>query len=207
MQEEDRRAILDLLHAHRVLTLAVLVDGEPYASALPFALRPDLGGALVHASKLARHSRGLSEGAPFSVVIQSAEGKGGDRSTCRGDLHGRVRTIDRGSREWEEGRATFVARLPEGEMMFSLGDFGLYELHFEHGRYFAGFRAHHQPLARVAPGAGRDGVARSPPEKSTGRVAPRSRTRGDPVAAAATGAAQGSSFPKGERRCPASPAE
>ncbi len=65
MNQEDTTLLRDLLLGQRVLSLGVLVDGAPYVGLLPFALAKDRRALLVHASSLARHTRGLVEGAPF----------------------------------------------------------------------------------------------------------------------------------------------
>jgi putative heme iron utilization protein len=140
MQGEDRSAILRLLAEQKILALAVLVDGEPYAGAMPFAATRDLGAVLVHVSKLSRHTRGLVAGAPYSVVIHAAEGAGGNPfDLARVTFQGHVAPLERETPGHAAARATFLAKLPEGAMMFGLGDFGLYELRLERGRFFAGF--------------------------------------------------------------------
>ena len=62
-------ALRTLLETERILTLAVVVDGAPVAALLPFALTADHTAALVQASGLARHTRGLIDGAAVGVAI------------------------------------------------------------------------------------------------------------------------------------------
>ena len=72
MEKADSDLVGGLLARRRLLAVSVLVDGQPYVAQLPFAARSDLGALLVHASRLARHSKGLVDGAPFSALIQAA---------------------------------------------------------------------------------------------------------------------------------------
>lgn len=72
MNPGNEALLVELLTGQRVLALGVLVEGAPYVGLLPFVLKPDFGGALVHASKLARHSVGLVPGAPFAALIHGA---------------------------------------------------------------------------------------------------------------------------------------
>jgi hypothetical protein len=145
MQEGDMdrqvlEAIRDLVATHRLLSLAVLVDGEPEASLLPFAARPDYGALYVQASGLARHSRGLQQGARVGVLIHENEAADADPlQTKRMTVQATVAALDRESDAFAAAREVFVGRFPGAEMTLSLGDFKLYELTLGRGRYVAGF--------------------------------------------------------------------
>ena len=73
MDVETRRRLKELLTNQRVLSLSVVVQGRPYVGLLPYALKPDFTAALVHASKLAHHSRGLKLGAPFATLVHAPD--------------------------------------------------------------------------------------------------------------------------------------
>ena len=68
MEPNDLTLLRRLLTGEKLLTLAVVVDGAPIAGVLPFRAEADLASLLVHTSTLARHSRGLTPGAPFSAA-------------------------------------------------------------------------------------------------------------------------------------------
>ena len=57
MERDVLLAIRELLESSRVLAVAVIVDGDPEAALLPYALRADYGAAYVQASALARAER------------------------------------------------------------------------------------------------------------------------------------------------------
>jgi hypothetical protein len=133
-------AIREMMTVHRVLSLAVLVDGEPEASLLPFAVRPDFGAVYVQASGLARHSRGLQPGARVGVLIHAHDTPEADPlQVKRLTVQATVAVLDRDGEEFAAARETFVARFPGAELTLSLGDFNLYELTLGRGRYVAGF--------------------------------------------------------------------
>jgi hypothetical protein len=73
MDPEELSLVRKLLTETRVLSLGVLVDGGPHVGLLPFVTAEDYRSALIHASQLARHSRGLQPGSPFSVLIHAAD--------------------------------------------------------------------------------------------------------------------------------------
>lgn len=140
MKREVLAEIRGLLQSERVLSLAVLRDGAPYVGLLPYVLIPDFSAVIVHASRLALHSAGLTDGAPFSVLIHAPDLPAGDPLQIgRISLHGTVETVRRDSRDHAVGKDLYVRRFPASARTFGLADFQLYRLNFEGGRYVGGF--------------------------------------------------------------------
>jgi putative heme iron utilization protein len=140
MTPEQLIEIRGLLTTERVLALAVLVDGEPYCGLLPYANMPDCSAAIVHASRLARHSRGLQHGSPFGVLIHRQDRPDADPLQIpRLTLQGTVELLDPASDAHRDARQLFAQRFPSAQHTFSLGDFDLFRLRFEKGRYVGGF--------------------------------------------------------------------
>ena len=140
MDREILEAVRDLMTSHRVLGLAVLVDGDPEASLLPYAIRPDYGAVYVQASGLARHTRGLQPGSRVGVLIHENDTADADPlQTRRMTVQAAVTVLERDGDAFAAAREIFVARFPGAELTLSLGDFNLYELELGRGRYVAGF--------------------------------------------------------------------
>jgi len=140
MERDVLRAIRGLLQDVRVLSLAVLVDGDPEAALLPFARREDYGALYVQASGLARHARGLQPGARVGVLVHANDTADADpMQLSRLSVQATVAVLDKASREFGAAHARFIARFPGAEMTLGLGDFNLYELAFGRGRYVEGF--------------------------------------------------------------------
>jgi len=153
MTDEEKRQLRALLHDRLVLALGVLVDGAPYLGQLPFALGPTGDTLIVQASRLARHTRGLTDGAPFSALIQSAVAEHDDPFQLpRLMLDGVVRVLPRSHADYDRARECYTAKLPTGQPLFELGDFGLYELVIKRGRLVSGFAR----ARNVSPGQLRD---------------------------------------------------
>lgn len=139
MTPEQRKDLQELLDAERVLALALTVDGEPHVGLLPFARSRDGRTLLVHASRLAKHGRGLAVGVSFSALVHRADrGIGDPLQLPRVTLQGTVFPLTRESPAWREARDTYLARLPSAAVTFELGDFTLHALRVESGRYVAG---------------------------------------------------------------------
>ena len=140
MERDVLLAIRGLLTDTRVLSLAVLVDGAPEASLMPFAPTDDFTAVYVQASGLARHARGLQHGARAGVLVHAADAAAGDpMQIARLSVAASVAVLDRTGDRFAAAEARFVARLPGAALTLSLPDFNLYELTLGRGRYVEGF--------------------------------------------------------------------
>jgi putative heme iron utilization protein len=144
MDDSARSTLQRLITENRTLTLAVDAEGAPYASLLPYAFQADSGAFLIHVSELARHTRGLTNGARFGLVVHAHDdGEIDPLQVPRVSLQGAVRRLERGTEAWEDARRAYVTRFPDSEMTFGLGDFHLCELMPERGRLVTGFAGAH----------------------------------------------------------------
>lgn len=140
MTPEARAHLKQLLDGQRVLSLAVLIGGEPHIGLLPFVSNPNHTGVFIHASTLARHTKGLHDPGKFSVLIhQSEEALSDPLQVPRVSFQGEANAIERDSQEYEQAKRHFLARFPEANITFDLSDFQLFELRFQSGRYIEGF--------------------------------------------------------------------
>jgi putative heme iron utilization protein len=140
MDPRDRALLDGLLDTRRVLSLAVIVDGEPVIGLLPFARALDGPALIVQASTLARHARGLREGARFDALVHEPDTEDRDPLQLpRAMLRGRVRVLDPGSEDHNEAREAYLAKFPGALALAMLGDFALYRLEIEGGRLVSGF--------------------------------------------------------------------
>jgi hypothetical protein len=140
MLKSTARSIRELLDEQRLLALAVIADGAPYAGLLPFIVLPAYAGVMIHASRLSKHTQGLTAGARVGVLLheQYASGKH-PLQIKRATFECIVRPVVRDSAAWEAGRALYLERFPDSRITFRLGDFTLYRLEFQSGLYVAGF--------------------------------------------------------------------
>jgi len=140
MLKSSARLIRGLLDGERVLSLAVLVDGAPFAGLLPFIPLPDYSGVMIHASRLSRHTAGLAAGARAAVLLHEQDGPDKDPLQIkRAAFECDVQPLERNSEPWAAGRERYLARFPDSRITFRLGDFTLYRLDFRQGLLVAGF--------------------------------------------------------------------
>ena len=137
---EDRSLLKDLLTQQRVLSLSVLVEDLPYVGLLPFALLADFSAALIHASGLARHTKGLQPNAPFGVLIHQPDHPGADPLQLpRVTLQGTVQKLVKDSDIYLTARTVYRTKFPQSAQTFELADFNLYVLNISKGRFVAAF--------------------------------------------------------------------
>lgn len=138
MEPSELKLLRRLLTEERILTLAVVVDGVPVAGVLPFRAEPDLASLLVHTSGLARHSRGLAPGAPFSAAIHLPLAPGADAlQSQRVVLEGVIEAV--AAEDRDAVSAAWVAAFPSAAMTVGLGDFVFHRLRLGGGRLISGF--------------------------------------------------------------------
>jgi putative heme iron utilization protein len=164
MRSEELELLRGLLSGQRMLSLGVLIDGKPYVGLLPFVTRPDFAALVIHASSLARHSKGLLPEAPFAALLHATDQPDADPLQLpRLSLQGTVRRIPRDEVEWTAARDLYLDKYPSSRSIFQLGDFHLYELAIESGRLIAGFGSIHTlnrgTLAAAAGGSDSDAPA------------------------------------------------
>ncbi len=141
MEDNDRTQLRSLLAEQRVATLALIVAESPFASLVPFAMTEGYGSALIHASSLARHSAGLSSGAPFSLLIHESDDQPDTNPAqlARVTVSGSVVPLARDGEQYPGAKARYLEKFPKSEITFQLGDFTLYQLQVESCRFVAGF--------------------------------------------------------------------
>lgn len=151
MNEDDQELLKRLFFSVRVLSLATVIEGEPYVGLLPFAVATGDAALLIHASDLARHTRGLTEGAPFSALLHQPDRPDRDPLQIpRATFSGQVTRLDKSSPAYTQGRGEYLSRFPDSAMTFQLADFNLYRLTVDKVRFVAGFgRAYNITLDRL----------------------------------------------------------
>jgi hypothetical protein len=140
MDAEDRELLRSLLMDERLLALGLVVEGEPVVGLLPFAAAADFSAVYVQASRLARHSRGLTPGARFSGVIHRPDAPDAEPlQTPRLILEGVVDPLEGERPELEKATRAYLRRFPSASMTLALPDFSVYRLELRGGRLVAGF--------------------------------------------------------------------
>jgi putative heme iron utilization protein len=140
MTPEDAARLGRLLLGQRLVALGVVADGEPIVGLLPYAVTEDGTTLVVQSSSLARHSKGLVAGAPWSGMIHEPDSAETDPlQVARLQIEGVVDPL-RGDRpEFQPAARAFLARFAGAATTLELPDFTLYRLEIRSGRMVLGF--------------------------------------------------------------------
>jgi len=140
MSKTDLSELRAFIGTHRLLTLAVSQDDEPFTALATYAPEPDVRSVLIHLSDLAPHKRMLLANPKCSVLIaEPNDGRAEPMSLARVTMQGRAAKIDKAGPEYVQAKARFLDLLPASDLMFSLPDFDLIRVVFSSGRFIAGF--------------------------------------------------------------------
>ncbi|MEZ5291028.1 MAG: hypothetical protein R2745_08105 [Vicinamibacterales bacterium] len=140
MDASTAGALRRLVDTERILTLAVVVDGAPVAALLPYAVGRDGAHLLVQASGLARHARGLVDGATVGVAVHVPATPDRDPLQIpRLTVEATVRHLARGTEAHDEAATRLAARFPAAALTLTLPDFEVFALILGRGRYVEGF--------------------------------------------------------------------
>ncbi len=154
MDAVTKAALRDLLRVQTVGALGTLHRGhagaEPFVSMVPVAW---LGAdAILHVSGLAQHTRDLREDPHVSLMLTAPRAEGDNPlALARATLQADAAAIARGGPDEEPARAAYLARFPQAEQTFALGDFMFVRLRPRSLRFVGGFgRAHSLGAAAFA---------------------------------------------------------
>jgi hypothetical protein len=137
---EDIAGLKGLLLGQRLIALGVIADGAPIVGLLPYAVAEDCRALYVQASSLARHSRGLLAGAPWSGLVHEPDSAVTDPLRVpRLQLEGVVEPLAGKQPEFQPAARAFLQRFPQAAATLQLSDFGLYRLELRGGRMVLGF--------------------------------------------------------------------
>ena len=137
------RALRDLLLARRTAALGTCdEEGGVFVSMVPFAIDSEACELVLHVSGLAAHSGNMRHTPRVSLLVCAPEPDGEPvHALPRVTLEALAAFAEPGSPEAERGRAVYLRRFPEAEMMTTLGDFRFVRLQLLGARQVAGFGA------------------------------------------------------------------
>ena len=156
MNSEELAAIAALIRGQRVAALGTLrgpstgpssssggASGQartPFASMVAYAAEPDLGGVLLHLSRLAPHTRHLLAQPQAALLIHERDdGRDDPQTLARITLVGSAAPIPAASAAYPAARACYLARLPTAAPLFDFPDFALFRFVPNEARYVGGF--------------------------------------------------------------------
>lgn len=154
MDDATTRELRHLLDRRPVAALGTLHRGEPAVSMVPFAVArlptgtPDADSGtdgfapqlVIHVSALASHTRNLIEHRRVSLLVMDEIAAGiSPLELPRVSVDAMALPLERDAAGYTAARDAYLARLPDAEGLFALGDFRLVALVPLSARLVAGF--------------------------------------------------------------------
>jgi putative heme iron utilization protein len=139
MDADSLSLLARLIRTQRIGALGTLRDGSPLVSMIAWAPSDDFSSFIMHASGLAQHTQDMLADPRVSLMIAETDDAARNPQTlARVSIRGRSAVIA-SDRERLRARGIYLAKFPELEPLFDLGDFRLFSLGIDTARFVAGF--------------------------------------------------------------------
>lgn len=139
MDKESLALLARMIRTQRVGALGTLHDGSPLVSMIAWAPAGDFSFFTIHASALAQHTVDMHTDPRVSLMImETDDGKRNPQTLARVSIRGKSVLLTN-EPEIERAKEIYLAKFPELEPLFGLGDFRLFAIGVETARYVAGF--------------------------------------------------------------------
>jgi putative heme iron utilization protein len=140
MDPELAQKVRGLLEAQRIASLGTLHAGEPYVSMVPFAIPTGTTDFIIHVSKLAAHTKDMVASKAVSLlVVAPLNPSAPPQAVARMTIQADAIPLEPETPEHAIAKKTYLARFPESEMTFELGDFSLFAIRPRSVRWVGGF--------------------------------------------------------------------
>jgi putative heme iron utilization protein len=140
MDTQSEQTLANLICNTRIAALGTLHDGEPNLAMVAFVADDDFSAFYIHVSALGRHTRDMQTDPRVSLLLtESDDGRPDPQTLARLSLTGTAGILPRTNPHYPQVKHAYLARFPEAEQFFSLGDFNLWRISPKGGRFVAGF--------------------------------------------------------------------
>jgi len=131
-------SLASLIRSQRIAALGTLRDGVPFVSMVPYVEAADLSVFYLHLSRLAVHTQAIRSDPRVGLMIAQPDlGSSDPQTLARVSIQGAAAVIVKDSTDFGAVKAIYLAKFPNSELNFDLGDFDLYRITPHSGRYVA----------------------------------------------------------------------
>jgi heme iron utilization protein len=140
MDEQSEQTLAHLIRETRVAALGTLHEGEPNLAMVAYSFAEDFSAFYIHVSRLGKHTVDMEADPRVSLLITETDDRRADPQTlARVSIHGTAEILPRTDPGYAQVKQDYLARFPEAEQLFNLGDFNLWKITPTDGRYVAAF--------------------------------------------------------------------
>jgi putative heme iron utilization protein len=140
MDAQSEQTLAFLIRSTRIAALGTLHEGEPNLAMVAYVFAEDFSAFYIHVSRLGKHTVDMETDPRVSLLIVEVDDLRADPQTlARVSLRGIAEILPRTNPGYAQVRNIYLARFPEAQQLFSLGDFNLWKITPKGGRFVAGF--------------------------------------------------------------------
>lgn len=140
MDERSEQALARLIRNTRVAALGTLHEGTPNLAMVALAFADDFSAFYIHVSRLGKHTRDMETDPRVSLLLtETDDGRTDPQTLARLTIQGTAEILPRTDPHYAQVKHNYLGRFPEAEQFFSLGDFNLWQISPQAGRFVAGF--------------------------------------------------------------------
>jgi len=140
MDSTSQQTLARLIRSTRIAALGTLHEGEPNLAMVAYAFADDFSAFYIDISKLGKHTTDMENDPRVRLLITETDDHRLDPQTLRRvSLRGMAEILPRADPGYAQVKSIYLARFPEAEQLFSLGDFNLWKIMPRGGRFVAGF--------------------------------------------------------------------
>ena len=140
MDRQAEQTLAQLIRLARIAALGTLHAGEPNLAMVAYAFANDFSAFYIHVSRLGRHTTDMETDPRVSLLITEVDDNRPDPQTLvRVSIRGIAGILPRTNAGYAAIKGIYLARFPEAEQFFQLGDFNIWQIQPKGGRFVAGF--------------------------------------------------------------------
>ncbi len=140
MDVNSEKLLACMLREIRLAALGTFHDNAPLVSLVTFVPADDFSAFYIHVSRLAQHTVDMQKDKRVNLMISEKDDDRPDPLTlARVSIRGAAEFLTPGEPGYTPVKTLYLARFPESEPLFKLGDFGLWKITPKGARYIAGF--------------------------------------------------------------------
>ena len=140
MDTDSELTLARLIRGTRIAALGTIHDSQPNLAMVAIATEADFSAFYIHVSKLGKHTGDMEKDPHVSLLFTEADdGRADPQTLARVAIQGMAEMIPRNAPGHSRIKSLYLARFPEAENLFSLGDFNLWRISPGGGRFVAGF--------------------------------------------------------------------
>lgn len=139
MNEKVVTQLRALVLNQQVASLGSLRSGAPQVTMVQYAVEPDLSSFYLHLSTLAHHTGNILADPRVSLMVMERFHGDDPQTMARVSIMASAAALPAAGPEYQRIKGLYLEKFPAAARSFQLGDFSLYRLTPNGGRFVAGF--------------------------------------------------------------------